>query len=172
MPLNGRCGCASQTQPPSPHRRHPTASRAPRTLLLFAPMPLDRFRFLLVNLRQLVARLPLRPQKLVQLRLNGLGIAMLRALDEKRHEPRRQGREPVPIDVPERGPGEAVERNDHEGKRLGGEGAEARQEGAYRVFHDANANEWRGAFVPGAVPPALPAAPRSGLAPNESAVSM
>ena len=61
------------------------------------PMLLDFFRLLLVDMRKRSFRTSICPQKLIELCVNRLGVAVFGALDEKRHAPSRKRSEAVPI---------------------------------------------------------------------------
>ena len=61
-------------------------------------MRFDFFRFLLIELRQLIARLPFSAQKLIELRVDRLGVAMFGALNKERHHPRRNGGNRLPTE--------------------------------------------------------------------------
>jgi hypothetical protein len=57
----------------------------------------DFFRLFLVERRQLAASGAFRPQQLVEFGVNRLRVAVLGALDEKRHAPRRQSGNAMPV---------------------------------------------------------------------------
>src|SRR5207249_3297959 len=65
-------------------------------LLPFAKL-FDLLRFLLIDAREPIARTSLRFKQLVELGVNGLRVAVLAALNEQRHAPRREQRNAVPV---------------------------------------------------------------------------
>ena len=81
----------------------------------------DHFRLLVIELGELIPRPTFHSQQLVQLGMDGLGIAMLGALDNKGHQPRCDSRHRRPIEAgwTDRQPGSDVDEYDHEGGRMG-----------------------------------------------------
>ena len=82
---------------------------------------LDLLGVLLINARKLVTGVTVDAQQFVQLYVDGLRVAMLGALDQKRHEPRPQGGDPVPFKRlgAKYDPGQGIERKQDEGGRPG-----------------------------------------------------
>lgn len=93
-------------------------------------MLLDRFRFLLVQLGQLVVGMPVGMEQFVQLAMNRLGVPMFGTLDEQRHQPGREDGDTVPFKgfAVEPPPQEPVGGDDGEGKRPGRDHANLGQE--------------------------------------------
>ena len=58
---------------------------------------LGGLRFLLIDPRELVACVRLRFEKLIELCVNGLRVAMLAPLDEQRHAPGRKRCDAMPV---------------------------------------------------------------------------
>lgn len=57
---------------------------------------LDLLRLFVVKLCKLISCFAVRPQQFVQLRVNGLSVAVFGSLDEERHQQRGNCRNPVP----------------------------------------------------------------------------
>jgi hypothetical protein len=81
---------------PAPVRRRRSKTRAIGAMFA-RPFSLDHFGFLLIDRREVSARLFIGAQEFVELGLQGLRIAMLGALDHQGHEPRGQGGDAVPV---------------------------------------------------------------------------
>ena len=98
-------------------------------------MPSNVLRFLFINVSQRIARLCLGVQELIELGLDRLRIAVLSALDEKRHEPRCHGRDRVPIErLPfEQKPRQPVDGDDEKRERMRRLNAQLRQKMADRI---------------------------------------
>jgi hypothetical protein len=93
------------------------------------PQSLDVFRLLVVDARHGIARMPLAAKQLIELGLYGLGVAVLCALDEQRHEPDGNRGDAVPLERcwGKHTPQDCVAENDQERQRIGGQHAEVRQ---------------------------------------------
>jgi hypothetical protein len=81
---------------------------------------LDFFGLFLVDLPKLIPRVALCSQQFVQFSVNGLRISVLGTLNEQRHEPRRDGRDPLPVEgTPgEQHPGRHIESHNDEDQRM------------------------------------------------------
>ena len=62
-------------------------------------MPLDCFRFILINARHFIACVGLRADEFVQFCVHRLSIAVFGALDDQRHAPNSQGGDGMPIEI-------------------------------------------------------------------------
>jgi hypothetical protein len=61
-------------------------------------MTLNVLRFFFINFRHRIVCSTMSVQKLIQLRLQGLGVSMLGTLNEQRHEPNDQGCPGMPVE--------------------------------------------------------------------------
>jgi hypothetical protein len=59
---------------------------------------LNVFSVFLINIRQFVARRALGMQQLVKLRVQCLGVSVIRSLYDQCHKPRRQERTAMPVE--------------------------------------------------------------------------
>jgi hypothetical protein len=102
-----------------------------------SPSQLDVLRLFLIDVRQGVAGRLVGMEQFVKLGMDGLRIAMRGALDEERHDKRRNGRDRVPFEGARRGDDSQgpIERYRKEGQRIGSEDAESRQAVPYKVHH-------------------------------------
>ena len=92
------------------------------------PMLLNGFRLLLVKQRNFVSGAALSFEYFIELGMDRLGVAVLRPLDNERHEPCRDGRRRVPIErrwVADE-PNRDVQHHYTERHRVSSEHAEAR----------------------------------------------
>jgi hypothetical protein len=60
-------------------------------------MTLNVLRFFFINFRHRIVCSTMSVQKLIRLRLQGLGVSMLGSLNEQRHEPKNQGCPGMPL---------------------------------------------------------------------------
>ena len=129
----------------SAHRlrgRYGVRTQEPTHMVLVVPacvlaMPRDVLRLFLINVRKRVARLCLRVQELIELRLDCLRVAVLGTLDEERHEPRGHGSDRVPVEcLPlEEKPRQPVDGDDEERERVCRLNASLGQEMADCIYH-------------------------------------
>ena len=89
-------------------------------MLLALPVSFYFFGFLLIQLGKLMARPIFHSQQLIKLGVNGLRVAMFRALDEESHHPYRHSCQAVPPEClgTENQPSQGVDSDDHKGQRM------------------------------------------------------
>ena len=105
---------------------------------------LNLFRFAIVQPAKRIARFALDMQKFIKLRMDGLRVAMARPLDEKRHEPSREGRKSLQIQRAEISPAGGIKHQYPEGPRAREINAELCQPTERRLNHG-RGTQWRGA---------------------------
>lgn len=93
-------------------------------------VPFDQFRFLLIHCCQLGPGIAVDAQQFVELGVDRLCVAMLGALDQQRHEKRRDGGGAGPAETSgiEYQPSRGESADDKEGYRMRGHRAEASEQ--------------------------------------------